>query len=195
MQQAKWIIGVTGASGVIYAQQLLQILDNITAVSVELIISNDGKAVIKEELGIEDLTHSFPRVTVHQNDNMFSPLASGSYLTEGMVICPCTMSTMGAVASGLADNLIRRASSVTLKEHRKLILVPRETPLSQIDLLNMLKISRAGGIILPAMPSFYTKPQTIEELAGGLVQRILDQMQIPNNARERWGNKNCKRDF
>jgi 4-hydroxy-3-polyprenylbenzoate decarboxylase len=113
-------------------------------------------------------------------------LASGSFLTDGMIICPCSSNTLGAVAAGLGDNLITRAAHVTLKEGRRLVLVPREMPVSAIDLRNMLRLSRAGAIICPASPGFYMNPQSIDDLVDFVAGRVLDLVNIPHNLQTRW---------
>lgn len=124
---------------------------------------------------------------VFGNDDWMAPLASGSNPADAMVICPCTMGTLGAIAAGLADHLIERAADVMLKERRLLLLVPRETPLSTIHLENMLRLARAGAVILPPSPGFYTKPQTISDIVDFVVARVLDRLDVPHTLVARWG--------
>jgi 4-hydroxy-3-polyprenylbenzoate decarboxylase len=129
------------------------------------------------------------QLTVYSRDDWMAPMASGSNPGDAMAICPCTMGTLGAVANGLADNLIARAADVMLKERRPLVLVPRETPLSAIHLENMLKLARAGAVILPPAPGFYTHPRTVADLVDFVVARILDHLGVPNTLLPRWGGK------
>ena len=126
-------------------------------------------------------------LTVHSRDDWMAPMASGSNPGDAMAICPCTMGTLGAVANGMADNLIERAADVMLKERRPLVLVPRETPLSAIHLENMLKLARAGAVILPPAPGFYTRPRTIDDVVDFVVARVLDHLGVPHALVPRWG--------
>lgn len=127
------------------------------------------------------------RLIVHAREDWLAPMASGSNPGDGMAICPCTMGTLGAIAGGLADNLIERAADVMLKEKRPLVLVPRETPLSAIHLENMLKLARAGAVILPPAPGFYAHPQSVTDLVDFVVARVLDHLHVPNALIARWG--------
>jgi 4-hydroxy-3-polyprenylbenzoate decarboxylase len=172
----------------------VQVLSEAGA-AVELVISDTARIVLKEELGIEagegDLLPKLgvtntAKVHLHGFRDFTAPIASGSYPTEGMVIIPCSMGTLGAVASGLSQNLIHRAADCTIKEGRRLILVPRETPLSAIHLENMLKLSRLGVRMVPAMPAFYSGQQSIQELVDFMVGKVLDQMGIPHALYPRW---------
>jgi len=177
------ILAITGASGVIYGQRLLQVLLE-KGIKVHLIISPAGRLVIEEELGISLNLEDFDLAAFLGEDtdlvkyfhyaDIGSEIASGSYPTSGMIIAPASMDIMGAVASGLSGNLILRAADVTLKEGRRLILVPRETPLSLIHLRNMARLGRAGATILPAMPGFYRNPKKIDDLIDFLVGKILN---------------------
>jgi flavin prenyltransferase len=185
------VLGVTGASGALYARRLARHLLDLKA-PVHLVVSEAAKRVIAEELDIRPfstekfLEGSLAGLTVHGNKDVGAAIASGSYLTAGMVVCPCSSHTLAAIASGLGDNLITRAAMVTLKEARRLIVVPRETPLSPIELENMLRISRAGGIICPASPGFYMKPRRVEDLVDFVVGRVLDLLGVEHSLRTRW---------
>ena len=172
------ILAITGASGMIYAQRLLAHLlePETTGTEVHVIISRQAAVVLKSELGLEpDYFQQLP-VVYHDCQDFSSPLATGSFHTQGMIVLPCSMNSLSAIAQGLSLNLIHRAASVCLKERRKLVLVPRESPLSSIHLTNMLTLSRDGAIILPASPAFYNHPKDLEELVEFFVQRILDQI-------------------
>jgi 4-hydroxy-3-polyprenylbenzoate decarboxylase len=184
-----YIVAITGASGVIYGVRLVQVLAE-QSIPVELVISDTAKIVAREEMGI-DLAGTVPQKFVHLHDfnDFTAPIASGSYPVEGMVVLPCSMGTLGAIASGLSQNLIHRAADCTIKEGRRLVLVPRETPLSAIHLENMLKLSRLGVRIVPAMPAFYSGQQTIQEIIDFMVGKVLDQMGIPHTLFPRWVGK------
>ena len=188
------VLAITGASGVAYARRLAEVLVQCDA-HVHLIISPMGRRILADELGLQDVTAASligrptTGLTLYSHQDVGARLASGSFLTDGMVVCPCSGRTLAAIATGLADNLITRAAAVTLKEARRLILVPRETPLSQIDLANMLRVSQAGGIICPACPGFYLRPQTIAELVDFVVGRVLDLLGLPHDLTTRWNPK------
>jgi 4-hydroxy-3-polyprenylbenzoate decarboxylase len=184
------VVGVTGASGVAYARRLLQVLCD-KGIQVHLVLSEASLIVIKEELGLSldidnpDLETFVGRspcpVWYHKATDIGASIASGSFATRAMVIVPCSMNTLAAVANGLASNLIQRAASVTLKEGRRLVLVPRETPLNSINIENMLRLSRAGACILPAMPGFYHHPKEVGDLVDFIVARVLDSLQIEHH--------------
>jgi len=193
-------LAFTGASGMPFGLRLLECLLR-AHVRVDLVYSTAAQMVARQEC---DLTlPSQPReatrmladryhaedgeLTVHSRDDWMAPMASGSNPGDAMAICPCTMGTLGAVANGMADNLIERAADVMLKERRPLVLVPRETPLSAIHLENMLKLARAGAVILPPAPGFYTHPQSVADLVDFVVARILDHLGVPNTLQPRWG--------
>lgn len=185
------ILAVTGASGAPYARRLAQCLVEYD-LHLHLVITPPGREVIADELGLARLTvESFlekaaDNITLYSPRNIGAKIASGSFLTRGMVICPCSSHTLAAVANGLADNLVTRAALVTLKESRKLILVPREMPLSAIELENMLRLSRAGAVICPACPGFYMMPTRVEDLVDFVVGRVLDLLGLPHDLRTRW---------
>lgn len=172
----KIVIAVTGASGSIYAKLLIDKLSKIEDQFSELAIvfSDNAKQVWKLELDNEDYKNY--KYKVYSKNDFMAPFASGSAKYNIMVICPCSMGTMARIATGISNDLITRAADVILKERRKLILVTRDTPLSLIHINNMKTVTEAGGIILPASPSFYSKPKTIEELASTVADRIIDMM-------------------
>ena len=193
-------LAITGASGSIYARRTLQFLAASGAVeTINLIMSGTAAVVAQVETGANlrsadvDAICEWAGIDPQQKilrlwklDNFAARPSSGSYKQAGMVIVPCSMGTLGAVASGAGTNLIHRAADVTLKEGRKLVLVPRETPFSAIHLENMLRLSRAGATILPASPGFYHRPRTIDELVDHLCYRILDQFDIPHARTTQW---------
>ena len=211
------VVAITGASGAVYATRLLQVLAAADRM-VHLTISPSGAAVIGQELGLRldvrrpDLAallgcvpsyitakghhrdaaaaagraESF--IHYHAHDDYMTPIASGSFRTAAMVVCPCSGSTLSAIARAAASNLITRAAEVHLKEQRKLILVPRETPMSVLQLENAHRIAAAGGVILPAMPGWYHGVQTIADLVDFVVSRIVDQLDVDVELMRRWGN-------
>jgi 4-hydroxy-3-polyprenylbenzoate decarboxylase len=184
------VIGISGASGVIYGIRLIEELNNKEDVIVHLIISEPAKQII----GIET-DYSYTDVEsladhVWKIDEFTAPVASGSHKTAGMVVVPCSMKTLSSIANGFSDTLIGRAADVCLKEDRRLVLVPRETPLSLIDLENMVKVRRAGAAVLPASPGFYPKPQTVDEMINFVVGRVLDLFDIEHRLYKRWEQRN-----
>ena len=193
-------VAITGASGTIYAHRTIQLLAESGAVeTINLIMSNVVPTVAQVEMGANlrdvntekinewlGLPKDSKTIRFWKLDNLAAKPASGSNKQAGMIIVPCSMGTLGAIASGAGTNLIHRAADVTLKEGRKLVIVPRETPLNQIHLENMLKLSRAGARILPASPGFYHRPKSISELVDHLVFRILDQFDIPRSKKTEW---------
>ncbi len=184
----KVVVGITGASGMQYAYRLLHQLKDRAL----LIISDDGKKVIKAEMAVGAKAFSTLVAATYSNDDFNAPVASGSYLFDAMVVVPCSMNTLAKIALGLGDNLITRAASVSLKEGRKLILVPRETPLHTTHLEQMLRASRMGAIMLPAMPGFYHQPENIDDLVDFMVARILDHLGIEHELSRRWGSDTRK---
>jgi len=191
MKQKKIILGISGASGVIYAHRLLDMLDKIGC-EVHVVVSEMARQIFIEEMSITELTgggilgRESKNLVLHDNLNLFSHLASGSIKIDGMVICPCSSHTLSAIAGGLGDTLLLRSAYVSLKQRRRLILVHRETPLTDVDLENMLRISRSGGIICPACPAFYLAPQTINDLVDFLVGRVLDLLGMEHDLDTRW---------
>ena len=193
-------VAITGASGTIYAHRTLQLLAASGVVeTVNLIISGTAATVAQLEMGVNlkspdasvinqwlGLDGGSKLIRYWRLDNLAAKPSSGSNKQAGMIIVPCSMATMGAIAAGAGTNLIHRAADVCLKEGRKLVLVPRETPYNAIHLENMLKLTRAGARVLPASPGFYHKPQTIDDLVGHLCYRILDQFDIPHSNKTQW---------
>ncbi|HMK47949.1 MAG TPA: UbiX family flavin prenyltransferase [Methanocella sp.] len=179
------IIGITGASGVQYGIRLLEVLDGHA--ETHLIMSRHAREIIECETDIP-MDHIVRMATFHyEDDNFMAPVASGSYRWDAMVIVPCSMKTLSSIATGLADTLISRAADVTLKEGRKLVIVPREMPLNLIHLENMVKLKQSGVAVMPACPGFYNRPKTIDDLVDNVVGRILDQIGIDNELFQRWG--------
>jgi flavin prenyltransferase len=193
-------LAFTGASGMPFGLRLLECL--IAAnVRIYLLHSPAAQIVAKQECGLaipaqpreaarlfSDRFHAADgQLTVYGREDWMAPIASGSNPGDAMAVCPCTMGTLGAIANGLADNLIERAADVMLKERRPLVLVPRETPLSAIHLDNMLRLARAGAVILPPAPAFYGHPRTIDDLVDFVVARVLDQLHVAHTLGPRWG--------
>jgi 4-hydroxy-3-polyprenylbenzoate decarboxylase len=191
-----FVLAMTGASGAPYAVELLRTLTR-SGKTVHLTISPSGAQVLREEIGIEvSLTRFEPSVfgelgpgsvVYHAYGDFSAGIASGSFLTAGMIVSPCSMSTLAAIAHGITTNLITRAADVHLKERRKLVLVPRETPLSLIHLENMAAVTRAGAVVLPATPGWYHRPKELADLIRFVVARVCDQVGIANTLIDRWG--------
>jgi flavin prenyltransferase len=184
-------LAMTGASGAPYAVRLLEAL-NAAAVPVRLIISRTGWRLLDEELDIRGeaalraRTGDWSRVIMYQDDDRGATPASGSAPSRGMVVCPCSMGTLASIAQGTTRSLIERAADVVLKERRRLVLVPRETPYSQIHLENMLRLTQAGAVVLPASPGFYHRPDRIEDLVDFVVGRVLSQVGVEHQLGPRW---------
>lgn len=190
----RYILAITGSSGSILGIRLLEELCKNS--EVHLILSEAALVVIRSEIGIslaekpEDwIEKKFPakKVFLHRDNHIWAPVASGSFISAGMLIVPCSMKTLSAVANGYASNLIERVADVTIKEGRKLLICPREMPFSAIHLENMLKLARLGVTIAPPVPAFYHKPQTMDDIINFLVGKILDSFGIKNDLYERWG--------
>ena len=196
----EFTVAVTGASGSIYAQRTLMHMAASGVVErINLIMSEAAVTVARVEMSVDlrssdvktindwvGLPHNSRLIHLHRLDNIAAKPSSGSHPQQGMVIVPCSMGTLGAIASGAGTNLIHRAADVTLKESRRLVLVPRETPYNAIHLENMLRLSHAGAHIIPASPGFYHRPQTIDELVDHLVFRILDHLGVPHSQATQW---------
>jgi flavin prenyltransferase len=180
------IVAITGGSGVIYGIKMLEILKNLELES-HLVISKWGDRNIKIETDKAIEYVKSLATKCYDNDNMAAAISSGSFKTDGMAIVPCSMKTLSSIANGYDDNLISRSAGVCIKESRRLVIVPRETPLSKIHLGNMIKLVEIGVIILPAMPGFYHRPKSIDDLITHIVGKILDQFGIKHNIFRRWG--------
>jgi 4-hydroxy-3-polyprenylbenzoate decarboxylase len=193
------VVGITGASGVIYAVRLLEVLC-AAGRDVHLSISPSGRDVIRHELKVDLDLENFDATRFDLRDkptdgalhyfhhqDFMAPMASGSFLTAGMVICPCSGSTLSAVATGGATNLIQRAAEVHLKERRRLVLVPREAPLSLAHIDNMRRVTEAGAIVLPASPGWYQQVKSVDDLVDFIVARVCDQLGVEQTLTKRWG--------
>jgi 4-hydroxy-3-polyprenylbenzoate decarboxylase len=179
------IVAITGASGVIYGKRLLEMLRQ-NQVETHLVISRAAEKVIEHELQItRDDVEKLANHTYEIND-WTAPIVSGSFKTDGMIIIPCSMKTLAGIAQGYSDNLILRSADVTLKEKRRLIIVPRETPLNAIHLRNMLELAKQGAVIVPAMPAYYHSPKRMEDLVDFIVGKILDLVRIEHSLYKRW---------
>lgn len=186
------VLGVTGASGAPYAVRLIRALIDLE-VSTYLVVSSHGWRLLRIEAGIENekglrewIPGDWSRIRFFSNSDRGAVPASGSAVTRGMVVCPCSMGTLSAIAHGSSRSLIERAADVTLKERRRLVLVPRETPLSQVHLRNMLEVSQAGAVVMPAAPGFYGRPQGIDDLVEFIVARVLDHVGVGHDIGHRW---------
>ena len=184
------IVAISGASGAVYGVRLLQVLRDTPGVESHLVVSSAGWRNVEEEHGlqradIEALAHH-----VHDIADVGAAIASGSFQSSGMVVAPCSMRTLAAIAHGLSDNLITRAADVLLKERRRLVLMVRESPLSLIHLRNMVSVTEAGAIICPPMPAFYLRPKTIDDIVDFSVARALDLLEVPHTLVARWSGQN-----
>jgi 4-hydroxy-3-polyprenylbenzoate decarboxylase len=200
-------LALTGASGMPYGIRLLECL-LASGARVYLLYSQAAQIVARQEMDLalpgrareaeaffsERFGAAAGQLRAFGREEWFAPVASGSNPADAMVVCPCTMGTLAAVAQGLADNLIERAADVMLKERRPLILVPRETPLSAIHLENMLRLARAGAVVLPANPGFYHRPASVEAIVDFVVARVLDQLRIAHQLMQRWGDASAEPD-
>jgi 4-hydroxy-3-polyprenylbenzoate decarboxylase len=180
------VIGITGSTGVIYGVRLLEVLKEKN-IETHLIITEWAKKCIAMETNFTIDAVKSLATTVSDESNMAASISSGTHKMDGMIVIPCTMKTLSSIAIGYDETLVARAAGVTLKESRKLILVTRETPLTAINLENMLKLARLGVVILPPVPGFYTKPKTIDEIVNHTVGKCLDQFNIEHDLYKRWG--------
>ncbi|MCI0562021.1 MAG: UbiX family flavin prenyltransferase [Nitrososphaera sp.] len=179
------VVAITGASGVIYGIRMLEALQK-AQIETHLVLSEWGVRNVKIETDkTADYVTSLAS-KVYEDSNLAAPISSGSFKTDGMAIIPCSMKTIASVANGFDDSLVSRAAGVCIKEQRKLVVVPRETPLSKIHLENMARLSGAGVVILPAMPGFYHRPKTMDDLINHIVGKVLDQFGIDNDLFKRW---------
>jgi 4-hydroxy-3-polyprenylbenzoate decarboxylase len=183
--ELRLIVAVTGASGVIYGKRLLEVLRE-KKVETHLIVSKAAEKVVEHELKLAKKDLEKLATFTYNTDDLNAPFMSGSFKTDGMIIVPCTMKTLAGIACGYADNLILRAADVTIKEHRKLIIVPRETPLSVIHLRNMLTVAELGVSVVPAMPAYYHKPMRIDDLVDFVVGKVLDCLGVEHTLYRRW---------
>jgi flavin prenyltransferase len=193
------VLAMTGASGAPYAVRLLQILCRAGR-TVHLTISNSGAQVLEEEVGLAVALNRFDplvfgdlepgRLIYHHQSDFNAGIASGSFRTAGMVVSPCSMSTLASIAHGITGNLVTRAADVHLKERRRLVLVPRETPLSVVQLRNLAACAEAGAVVLPAMPGFYARPRSLDDAVDFIVGRICDQLGVEHHLLRRWGEGN-----
>lgn len=187
MSTKRILLAVTGASGPHYAVALARFLGAAPGIELHAIVSEAARKVLalESDYAPEDITRH--AVAVYDEKDIAAGPASGSWRHAGMIVCPCSMASLGAIANGLGTNLIHRAADVALKEGRKLVLVTRETPLNRIHMRNMLAASEAGAVIMPASPGFYHRPKTIEDMVNQLAGRILDQLGLDNDLFARWG--------
>ena len=184
------IIAISGATGVIYAIKLLEALRNNKSLETHLLISPWAERIIQSETNYSVKQVKDYASCSYEINDFTAPIASGSFKTDGMVVVPCSMKTLSAIAHGYADNLMTRSADVVIKEKRKLILVPRETPFSIIHLENMVKLARLGIVILPPIPAFYYHPKSLNEIFDHLTSKILDHLGIENHLYQRWGEEN-----
>lgn len=184
--EKKLIIAITGATGAVYGVRLLQVLGNMPGIATHLLVSDAGVLNLHQELDMNRKQVEALADVVYNVRDVGAAIASGSFQSEGMIIAPCSMKTLAAVAHGLSDNLITRAADVVLKERRRLVLMVRETPFNLAHLRNMTAVTEMGGIIFPPLPAFYQRPQTIDEMVDHTVGRILDLFAIPHTLAPRW---------
>ena len=181
------IVAITGATGAVYGVQLLRRLHATPGVETHLVVSDAASLTLHQELGLQRRDAEALAHVVHRNRDIGASIASGSFQTDGMVIAPCSMKTLAAVAHGLSDNLVTRAADVMLKERRRLVLMVRETPFNLAHLRNMTAVTEMGGIVFPPLPSFYHRPATIEEMVEHTVDRAVDLLGLDNALAPRWG--------
>ena len=181
------VLGISGASGMPYALTLAKALGAMDDIELHMVLTNAAQTVLRMETGLDTEELTRHATAMHHDTDIGALPASGSWQHDGMIVCPCSMNTLAAVGHGLADTLMHRACDVTLKERRPLILVARETPLNRTHLTNMLAAHDAGATILPAMPGFYHRPASIDDLVEQLVARILDQLGLDHHLGHRWG--------
>lgn len=185
------IIGITGASGAAYALRIMQLLAEAD-VQIHLTVSRYGRRLLFDELGLKNLDPDAltggrgELVTVYNDNDVGAAIASGSFLHDGMIVVPCSSNTLGAIAAGLGDNLLKRAAAVTLKERRRLVLAVRESPASHIDICNMKRLSEAGAIIAPLSPGFYLLPKSVDDLVDFMAGKLLDLVNVPHDLDTRW---------
>jgi 4-hydroxy-3-polyprenylbenzoate decarboxylase len=181
------VVAITGATGAVYGVRLLERLRAIPGVETHLVVSDAATLTLHQEVGLQRRDVEALAHVVHKNREIGASIASGSFQTDGMVIAPCSMKTLAAVAHGISDNLIARAADVILKERRRLVLMVRETPFNLAHLRNMTAVTEMGGIVFPPLPSFYNKPGSIDEMVDHTVARVIDLLGIANDLAPRWG--------
>jgi flavin prenyltransferase len=198
-------VGVTGASGAILAQKTLALLEGDSRIArVHLIVTETGQRLFGEELGIASndlrqwpsriLGHASSKIEILPNQDLGASVASGSYQVDSMIVVPCSMGTLAAVANGISDDLVARAADVMLKENRKLVLCIRDTPFNRVQLENMLRAQLAGAVIMPAIPAYYHQPKTIDDLVTQYVCRVLAQIGLPQQKMYRWSGKSVAKE-
>lgn len=185
-ERPRLVVGITGSSAPHYGIHLLRSLHELGLVETHLVLSEQGRENVKLEAGVDPVGLIGLADVVHDPQDYTAAISSGSFITMGMVVAPCSMSTLGSIANGITNNLLVRAADVTLKERRRLVLVPRETPLSLVHLRNMVAVTEAGATVLPPMPAFYHDPQSIEDLIAQTTGKILDQFGIKHDLFKRW---------
>ena len=180
------VVGISGASGAVLGVRLLQALRQVPSVESHLVVSDAGLLTLRHEMNMEEAQVAALAAHYHPCRNVGATIASGAFACHGMVVAPCSMRTLAAIAHGLSDNLVTRAADVMLKERRRLVLMARETPLHLTHLRNMVSVTEMGAIVCPPMPAFYLKPQTVAELVDASVARVLDLLDVPHDASPRW---------
>jgi len=185
-RRRRFVVAITGATGAVYGVRLLQRLGACPGVETHLVISDAATLTLHQEVGLQRKDVEALAHVVHKNREIGASIASGSFQSDGMVIAPCSMKTLAAVAHGLSDNLITRAADVVLKERRRLIMMVRETPFNLAHLRNMTAVTEMGGIVFPPLPSFYNRPATIDEMVDHTVARVLDLLGVDNTLAPRW---------
>jgi 4-hydroxy-3-polyprenylbenzoate decarboxylase len=189
------IVGMTGATGAVFGVRLLRNLAELPDVETHLVLSRWARTTIELETGLTVAEVSALADVTHRPEDQGAAISSGSFRTDGMVIVPCSMKTLAGIRAGYADGLVGRAADVVLKERRRLVLVPRETPLSEIHLENMLQLARMGVQLVPPMPAFYNHPQSVEDIVDHVVARVLDQFELPAPAARRWEGMRAAREM
>jgi len=188
LQAEKVIVAITGASGAIYGLRIVEALKEKALAEVHLVISETGRSLLESEIGPEALMQlTVQSHRIYGNSDIAAPIASGSFITQGMIIAPCSAKTLSAIAHGYGNNLITRAADVVLKERRRLVVLFRETPLNLAHIENMAMLTRMGGIVLPPIPAFYHKPKTLDDLINQSVGKALDLFCVNNDLYRRWG--------
>ena len=182
----RFVVAITGATGAVYGVRLLQRLGACPGVETHLVVSDAAALTLHQEVGLQKRDVEALAHVVHRNRDIGASIASGSFQTDGMVIAPCSMKTLGAVAHGLSDNLVARAADVILKERRRLVLMVRETPFNLAHLRNMTAVTEMGGIVFPPLPSFYNRPASIDEMVDHTVARVMDLLGVDNSLAPRW---------